>query len=643
MTPAPPISDDHIRSAFVHSSIGIALVGTDGRFLQVNPALCELLGYAAAELVQLTFQDITHPDDLVADLNQVRRLLSGAIGHYRMEKRYFRRDGQVVTVLLSVSLVHGPDGAPLHFISQVQDFSEMKRAQETIRSAEQRFRAIFNNTFQLIGLLRPDGTLLEANETALRLGGFSQEDAVGRALWDVPWWTGDLEAQARIRAAVARAAAGEFVRYETTLRDADGELRTLDFSLKPVFDDTGVVVMLIPEGRDISDRVALEAQLRQAQKMEAVGRLAGGIAHDFNNLLSVITTEASLMFSDASLTDSLRAGAEEIVASAQRGAELTRQLLALGRRQLLQPRFVEMDALVSGITTMLRRLLGEDVLLSLDAAANPGRIRVDPGQLEQAILNLAINARDAMPAGGEIRIETGSVLGHEGSDGQFHGVPGQPYVVVRVRDTGSGIPSDALPQIFDPFFTTKEPGKGTGLGLSMVYGFVSQSSGFIEVDTEVGRGTSVSLLFPEREVAAGDSVLALAGDVPAPHGTETILLVEDEEPVRRATRRLLERHGYTVLEAGSAEAALEIWERSADGIALLLTDWIMPGMHGPALAARLRAERPALRTALISGYTGEHGDRRFELASDMLFIQKPFLAGSFLNLIRRELDQRPGN
>ncbi len=354
-------------------------------------------------------------------------------------------------------------------------------------------------------------------------------------------------------------------------------------------------------------------------------------------LLSVIVTESGMLLSQLGAGVPERESAAAINDAAARGAALTRHLLAFSRRQILQPRIIDINTLVTGLAHLLRRTLGEQVQPEIRLGADLGRTRADPGQLEQAILNLAINARDAMPDGGALRVETADVIGERLEDGRCRRHAGEPYVAVRVVDAGSGIAADVLPHIFEPFYTTKEAGRGTGLGLSMVYGFVKQSGGYVDVESVPGGGTTITLFLPARGVGA--VVTAVGGDATAPPGgNETILLVEDDPAVRHATCRLLERYGYAVLVAEDGNEALDIWGRSAEAIGLVLTDCIMPGMTGWALAARLRALNPRIKLALMSGYTGAHSHRQFELPADALFIQKPFLAQTFLRLIRDKLD-----
>src|SRR5437773_1937293 len=509
--------------------------------------------------------------------------------------------------------------------------TEQARAEEARRQGEERFRALIEHGADAVALVAPDGTLLFASHSIERLLGFAPAELVGHpgfervhpddvprvhaALREIiasPGTPAGLELRWRHKdgswrhidavAVDRRVVRGELrPASQFRVRTAKGDYRVGEFSASPQLHE-GRLVGILGIGRDVTERVQLEQQLRQAQKMEAVGRLAGGIAHDFNNILTAITGYADLLLEDLGATDPRRQDADEIHKAADRAAGLTRQLLAFSRQQVLQPTVLEVNKLVSDLEKMLRRLLGEDVELSTRLAPTTGRVKADPGQLEQAIMNLAVNARDAMPNGGKLTLETANVDLDEPYAADHYPARAGPFVMLAVSDTGIGMSDETQAHMFEPFFTTKEKGKGTGLGLATVYGIIKQSGGFIWVYSEVGHGTTFKLYLPRVQELAERASQPAQPPARAARGTETVLVVEDETPVRSVARQVLERHGYTVLEAPSAEAALDVATRYSGTIDLLLTDVVMPGLNGRELASRLADLRPDARVIFMSGY-----------------------------------------
>jgi signal transduction histidine kinase len=397
----------------------------------------------------------------------------------------------------------------------------------------------------------------------------------------------------------------------------------------PYFDAEGRLAGIIGVSRDITERNRAESekerlrlQLAQAQKMESIGRLAGGVAHDFNNLLTVINGYSQLLLGGLKAGGPLRNGLEEIYKAGNRAAGLTRQLLAFSRKQILQPRVLDLDRVVGEMRPMLARLMGEDVEVCVKLQAEGARICADPHQLEQALMNLAVNSRDAMPRGGKFTIETGLVEWGE-SDTQLRlGAHAGPYVLLAASDTGGGMTEETRGRIFEPFFTTKEAGKGTGLGLSTIHGIVEQSGGYVEVASELGRGATFKIYLPR--VQAAEAEPAKPEAVPVMGSKETVLVVEDQPEVRGYAAAALRAYGYQVMEAASGDEALLVWERESERIALILTDVVMPGLSGRELADRLKQLRPGIKVLFMSGYTDDtvvhHGVER----RDAEFIQKPF-------------------
>ncbi len=480
-----------------------------------------------------------------------------------------------------------------------------------------------------------DVTVLEyVSENISRLTGYEVPEALRP-----DWWNANVhpEDRERIRGELADQFGGGQFTIEYRFRHRDGSYRWILDEGRVRHDATGHAVEVIGAWIDVTERKQLETQLRQAQKMEAIGQLAGGVAHDFNNVLTAIAGNAELLQEGIPAGDPKRENIEEIRSAAGRAESLTRQLLAFSRQQVMQPRVLEPNRVMAGMEKMLRRLIGEDINLVCVFPADVGRVVADPSQIEQVILNLAVNARDAMPTGGKLTIETGNAE-FDAAYARAHtpAVPGR-FVMLAVSDSGAGMSPEVKARVFEPFFTTKAPGKGTGLGLATVYGIVKQSGGFIWVYSEPGEGTTFKIYLPR----AGDDQRPAA--VPPAQqevrgGDEVILLVEDEAPVRRVALHALQRYGYTVLEAALPSVALTICRDHPGRIDLVVTDVVMPGMSGPDLAQQLLAMRPGLKVLLSSGYPGEAIAHRGELLAGLAFLPKPFTPVSLARKVREVLD-----
>jgi PAS domain S-box-containing protein len=639
-------SNERFQGAFNAAAIGIAVVALDGHPMQANAALCRMLGYSEADLLQLAYPAFTHPDDVVADQTLAAELVAGERQSYQLEKRYIRRDGQIVWGVLSVSVVRDRERAPLYFVAQVQDITGRREAEAAMLEAERRFRAIFNNSFQLTGLLAPDGTIVEINQATLEFLGLEREALLGRVLWEMPCWDGG-ELPELMQHTVQEAAAGRFVRSEVIMRGVDGQA-VLDFSIKPVLDEQGQVSMLIPEGRDISELKELEERLRQAQRLEAVGQLAGGVAHDFNNLLTAILTDCELLRQELQASDTTTALAvlDEIRSASERAASLIAQLLAFSRKQVLQPRIFDLNEIVASLEGILQRLIGEHIRFSTCLSEVPLRVFADPVQIQQVVLNLVVNGRDAMPKGGALTVTTRlRTLGEPEAIREGVAHPG-PCVVVKVTDEGIGMTPETMARIFEPFFTTKEPGKGTGLGLATAWGIVKQSGGSITVESTPGAGSTFSVLIPlERRSAPRPPKPESILRPEAACGTETLLVTEDDVGIRRSVRRLLERQGYSVLTAADASEALRLLGEPDRRVDLLITDIVMPGMSGPELSSHVRALYPEVKVLFMSGYTTSEVFRDDLATGSLAFLPKPFTMQELAHKVRSVLDTpapRPG-
>jgi PAS domain S-box-containing protein len=476
------------------------------------------------------------------------------------------------------------------------------------------------------------GRVIDVNGRCAEFFGYTRDEMIGRTVFELGLWADPADRERLIAGITAgRSRSSE----EASFRRKSGEIRHALVSLEAltlagVAEPLNLLVLV-----DITERKRLESQLLQAQKMEAVGRLAGGVAHDFNNALGVILGYTELLMREAS--EAQRGKLEQILKATHRASGLTRQLLAFSRKQIVDPKVLDLNALLSDLEKMLGRLIGEDIDLAILPGADLGRVKADPGQLEQVVMNLCLNARDAMPDGGLLRIETANAELDAGHPARHEPMTPGRYVMLAVSDTGSGIEKEILSNIFEPFFTTKELGKGTGLGLAMVYGIVKQAGGYVWAYSELGRGTTFKIYLPRVEESA---VPARVQETPMPSkGWETILLVEDEGSLRAIAREILEEHGYRVIEAAGANEAIEIAHRHPEPIHLLVTDVVMPGMNGRALAESLVAARPELRVLYMSGYTDDIIAQRGVLESGTLFLAKPFTALALLGRVRAALGE----
>jgi two-component system cell cycle sensor histidine kinase/response regulator CckA len=527
--------------------------------------------------------------------------------------------------------VEGLERAIRHALALRAGEVHREQAEAALRASEERFRALVENSSDALLLIDAEGRITYTPPSSERHLGWKADQLIGRSVFDFLHPDDRESIMARLAEALQRP--GDRISAEFRLQHADGTFRTLEGVGVNWLDDPSVGAIVI-NTRDISDRRRLEDQLRQSQKMEAVGQLAGGVAHDFNNLLTAILGYCNLMLDDVAREDPLRGDLEEIRSAGERAAALTRQLLAFSRRQMLQPQVVNINVLVKQIEKLLRRLLSEGVELVTALASELDSVIVDPASVEQILVNLAVNSRDAMPDGGRLTIETSNVeLDSLYADTHMTVVPGR-YVMVAVGDTGQGMDVETKKRVFEPFFTTKEQGKGIGLGLATVYGIVKQSGGYIWVYSEPAHGTVFKVYLPSAESAAP---VEEDPDAARKQGWETVLLVEDEDAVRALAREVLRRHGYVVIEARHGVDALRVAERHPDDIHLLVTDVVMPHLSGRELAERLTAARPKMKVLFMSGYT-DHVVMSRAITPGSWFLQKPFTPETFAKKVRQVLD-----
>jgi two-component system cell cycle sensor histidine kinase/response regulator CckA len=623
-------SEEQFRTIFDSIGDAVAIVGLDGRFLQVNRLACESLGYSHDEMLAMSLPDIDAPDTAVRIPANIERIMGE--GSAVFETTQVRRDGSRIPVEVAARKIDFR-GQPA-ILAVHRDITERKRAEETIRRSEERFRALFEHAADAIFIGDSDGRLIEANRAAAESLGYSHDELVNMRVADL----NTPEAAALVPERMAALAEQRSLAFETTHMRKDGSPMAVELSVA-VIDVAGSQAFL-GIARDLSERkraeaerTLLEEELRQAQKMESIGRLAGGIAHDFNNLLTAIRGYADLALEELPTDAPARADLEQILQASDRAVGLTRQLLAFARRTVLQPELIELGAVVRSVEPLLKRLLGEDVTLATVTPPTRGRVLADPHQMEQAIVNLAVNARDAMPDGGTLTIKTADVDLDEEFVRQHKGATVGPNAMLAVTDTGTGMNEATMAHLFEPFFTTKGPGKGTGLGLATVWGTIRQSGGTILTRSETGKGSTFTIYLPLSQktpkMAARET---LAGHAAGPGMRRgTILVVEDDDGVRAFVGRILASAGYRVLSAPDGPTALKT--PSDQPVDLLLTDVVMPVMGGREVAERLTASRPGLRVLYVSGHAENAIVRQGVLDPDIRYLAKPFTAEALLGAV----------
>ncbi|MFH1138845.1 MAG: PAS domain S-box protein [Pseudomonadota bacterium] len=759
-------SRERYRQVVETANEGVWMLDREWRVIFVNDKLAEMLGYSKEEMTTRPVRDFIHPDDRKDhDLRAGER---GQAVREEYELRFLSRSGRPVWTLVSSSPLH--DGQGLHYGSfgMLTDITLRKKAEEELKKSEGLFRAVFDQSFHLVGIMSVEGVLIKGNSVALSMVGLPEDAVLGKYFWDTPWWTHSEDLRERLKRAVRDAARGEFVQFEATHLDASGSLRYIDFSIKPVKDESGAVSILVPEGRDITERVLaarelrakeamfralaeysldiimrldsqgrclyanptaerqigigrgdflvktprapgfvpdwadclqasaslvfsagrsdrlevpltngrwydwllapeldqegvvnaviisardiggrkeaererrkLEDQLRQVKKMEAVGSLAGGVAHDFNNILGAIIGYAEMALAAQGEGRHTRRELLEILDACERARSLVLRILTFSRKTPLEPKPIDLNEVVRTTLALLEPTLPKMIEIESRLAPDLLAILADPNQIEQVVINLAANARDAMPEGGKLRIETcNKTLDDDSIRSHPNLSPGE-YVFLRMSDTGSGMDEETKEHIFEPFFSTKPMGQGTGLGLSIVYGILGAHGGAISCYSEPGRGTVFNILLParagvmvERTKASSDSLVDL-------HGRETILFVDDERSLREVGAEILTGAGYIVLTAADGEDALKIFEARLNEIDLVVMDMTMPGMGGRRCLVEMLALSPEAKVLMVSGYPDEARVREILAAGAKGFVAKPYRQSDMLRHVRLTLD-----
>ncbi len=625
-------SEKRFRDLFEESADAIFVEDFEGVVLDANPAACQLHNLTREKLVGANVLDLV-PWEKRREVSQdFQRLVNGEAS--RVEGESVSADGRVTPVEIRATNIEyrGQPALLLH----VRDISERKHTEAALRSSEMLFHSVWENAVDGMRLTDEQGYVVAVNQAFCKMVGLSRAELEGNPFTLI---YAEVEQPARILKKYQQGFRDRFIEKQNERRI------TLRNGASIVIENTnsfvelrGQPTLLLSSFRDVTGQKRLEEQLRHAQKMDAIGQLAGGVAHDFNNLLTVIHGHASLLANGGSLLGLHLKSAQQIVQAAERAAGLTRQLLTFSRRQVMQPRRLNLNEVVGNMTKMLGRILGEDIALEMGYWPEPAMTHADAGMMEQVLLNLAVNARDAMARGGQLHVAV-SVE----DLGTFHTTRHPDarvgrFTCLTVTDSGCGIPPEILRRIFEPFFTTKEVGKGTGLGLATVYGIIKQHQGWIEVESTLGAGSTFRVYLPLGEESAEPNE-DTASEVTVRGGTETILVVEDEQTVRELVCNLLQGHGYRVLEADSGARALEVWRDHKDEIAMLLTDVVMPNqVSGRELAENLLTERPGLKVIFTSGYSADTVGREWMRRRGLNYVQKPYHPRDLAMAVRDCLD-----
>jgi PAS domain S-box-containing protein len=627
----------YLQSAALNAAANAILITDRAGLIQwANPAFSDLTGYVLDEVVGKNPRELVKSNQHDRAFFQTlwETILSGHVWRGEMINR--RKDGSLYNEDQTITPVRDAQGAISHFIAVKQDVTVRTRLEAALRASEERMR--FALEAAGVGIWDMDHTtgVLRFSERVEAQYGMQPGTFVGTLEAFIALLHPEDRASVRESVANAMRSGGDFTLQGRTTWP-DGTVHWLEGVGREYNDVDGRPLRALGISLDITGRHTLEAQYQQAQKMEAIGRLAGGVAHDFNNLLTVILGFCELLLADLDPCDARQPDISEIQKAGMRAAGLTRQLLTFSRQQIIEPTVLDLNVVVSEMRPMLSRLIGEDVTVLLDLAPEPAMMKADRGQVEQIVMNLAVNARDAMPTGGTLTIKTDNV-DLDAADAQMHpAVKPGPSVVLTVTDTGTGMAPEVQARLFEPFFTTKAVGKGTGLGLATVHSIITQTGGHIRVQSEVGKGTSFQVYFPRRDAA--EIIVGPPPPVARPRaGTQTILVVEDSGALRKLTERLLQRQGYTVLLAANAEEALRVVEAHAS-IDLLLTDVVLPGASGPELARRLVERQRGIHVIYMSGYTDDAIIQHGVLQPGIAFLHKPFSSETLGRKIREVLEE----
>ncbi len=635
-------SEERYRSILENIEDGYFEVDLRGNFTFFNDSICRMLGYSREELMGMNNRQYTDEENAKKLYQAFNKVYRNGEPAKAFDWEVIRKDGSRRTGEVSITLMKDEKGQPVGFRGIARDITERKKAEEILKAEREKFQILSDHAPFGLVMIDQEGRFQYINSKFKELFGYDLQDVPDGRTWFRKAYP-DPEYRHQVIATWLKdfsdSKAGEKKPRVFKAKCKDGTEKIINFITVQL--DTGERLMTCEDMTELKRaEEALresEEQIRQLQKMEAVGRLAGGVAHDFNNLLTIIKGYSQLSLLELKEPNPLKSNLEEILKATERASNLTRQLLAFSRRQILEPRVLNLNLLIQDLNKMFHRILGEDVELIYHLAPDLGKVKIDPGQIEQVILNLAVNAREAMPSGGKLTIETSNVQLHETSLQSHHEIIPGPYIMLAVSDNGIGMSPEIREHIFEPFFTTKE--KGTGLGLSTVYGIVKQSGGYIYVYSELGQGTTFKIYLPRIEEKEDSLLIKNEFSLPL-QGNETVLVVEDEPALRELMVRILKDRGYQVFSASNGVETLKMFKEDlVKKVDLLVTDVVMPSMSGKQLADLLKKSFPELKTLFISGYTDNAIVHHGVLIEGVDFLQKPFSPETLTRKVREVLDR----
>jgi PAS domain S-box-containing protein len=623
-------SENRFRAIFDDAAVGIDLIDREGHFLQVNAAFMKMLGYTEEELLEKTVFDITHPHDLDESTEYLGKLAEGKLDTYQHEKRYIRKDGRTIWVELSVSALRDSQAAHWATIGVIRDVTTQKEYSEALL----RLATAVDQAAEAIEITDKDGVIVYVNPAFEAITGYSREEAVGKKPSILKSGLQTHNFYADLWETIT---SGRIWRGRLVNKRKDGDLYHEDATISPIIGPEGEIRHYVAVKRDVTRELSLQKQLLKAQKMESIATMAGGIAHDFNNLLTIASGYTELLLLDKAADSPGYEELQTVLHAAQRGADLVKRILTFSKKVETNPRTIDLNEEVRLARKLLFRTVPKMIEIELRLAEDVEKVRVDPGQLEQAILNLAVNAQHAMPDGGKLVLETSNVTIHQESVREDFTVKPGRYVMLSITDTGHGIPRHVIDRIFEPFFTTKGREEGTGLGLAMVYGIVTGHGGHITCESELGSGTTFRLVFPA--VVESEQANVADSDQMEAFGVETVLIVDDEASISDLARRILTQSGYSCLTAASGEEAIKRYQERGDEISIVLLDLLMPGMGGVKCLEALQGIDPSVKILITSGYSSDPATRRKLQGAARGFVTKPYRSKDLLSAVRKALDE----